>query len=71
MAIKSTVKSLLSRICGLPGLFDARDCFVFGGLALVGYGLWMLAPWAGFAVPGGIMLLIGLFVGKRPTQGGR
>lgn len=71
MAIKTTIKSLLSRIGGLSRLFDVRDCFVFGGLVLVGYGLWLLAPWAGFAVPGAIMLLIGLFVGKRPTQGGR
>lgn len=45
--------------------FDVRDVFVFGGLLLMGYGLWLLAPWAGFAVPGAILLCIGLFVGER------
>lgn len=65
MAIKSGVKSILSWIGGLSRLFDTRDFFVFGGLCLFGYGLHLLAPWAGFSAAGAIMLMIGLFVGKR------
>ncbi len=45
--------------------FDIRDLFVFGGLGLMGYGLWMLYPWLGFAVTGAVLMSIGLFVGRR------
>lgn len=44
---------------------DVRDILVFGGLILLGYGLYLLRPWLGFAVSGGLMMCIGLFVGKR------
>ena len=45
--------------------FDIRDLFVFGGLFLMGYGLFLLRPWLGFAVSGFILVIIGLFLGKR------
>jgi hypothetical protein len=45
--------------------FDVRDFLVFGGLFLLGYGLFLLRPWIGFATTGSIMMAIGLFVGKR------
>lgn len=38
---------------------DIRDLFVFGGLALLGYGLWLYAPWLGFAVAGALLMTIG------------
>jgi hypothetical protein len=39
---------------------DLRDICVFGGLALMSYGLWMLRPWLGVAVPGFILMILGL-----------
>lgn len=43
---------------------DLRDCFVFGGLALLGYGLYQFQPWVSFTVCGAILLAIGLFIGR-------
>jgi len=60
--LKNKLKS-----CGVKAYkaFDMRDFFVFGGLILLGYGLYLLRPWLGYAVPGAILLVIGLFVGQR------
>ena len=44
-------------------LIDIRDCFVFGGLGLMGYGLYLLHPWLSFAVCGAVLLAIGVFIG--------
>jgi len=52
---------------------DIRDVLLFGGLAMLGYGLHLYAPWMGFAVPGAILTALGLFVWiiglfiKRPS----
>lgn len=43
---------------------DLRDCFVFGGIAMMGYGLWMYRPWVSLAVCGAILTAIGVFVGR-------
>ena len=43
---------------------DLRDCFVFGGLILLGYGLYLFRPWVSFAVCGAILLAIGIFIGR-------
>lgn len=50
------LRSLMSR---LATALDIRDFFVFGGLALLGYGLWLLRPWLGFAASGFLLMLIG------------
>ena len=39
---------------------DVRDVFVFGGLALMGYGLWLYRPWVAYAACGLVLLLLGL-----------
>lgn len=39
---------------------DLRDFFVFGGLAMVGYGLWLAYPPAAFVVPGLAVFWLGL-----------
>ncbi|MEN6375525.1 MAG: hypothetical protein ABFD75_12225 [Smithella sp.] len=44
--------------------FDARDFLVFGGLILLGYGLYLLRPWFGLAVTGAILIYMGLFHGS-------
>lgn len=43
---------------------DLRDCFVFGGLILLGYGLYLFRPWVSFAVCGAVLLAIGIFIGR-------
>jgi len=36
---------------------------MLSGLSLLGYGLWLYAPWIGFSVPGGLMLAAGYLMG--------
>jgi hypothetical protein len=43
---------------------DLRDAFVFGGLGLMGYGLYQYRPWIAFTVCGTILLAIGIFIGR-------
>jgi hypothetical protein len=43
---------------------DLRDCFVFGGLGIMGYGLYQFRPWVAFTVCGAILLAIGIFIGR-------
>lgn len=40
------------------------DVFLFGGLCLLGYGLFLFKPWVSFAVCGGILMAVGLFMGR-------
>jgi hypothetical protein len=43
----------------LKRFFDLRDVLAFGGLFVMGYGLYLLRPWIAFAVCGGILMLMG------------
>jgi hypothetical protein len=43
---------------------DLRDAFVFGGLGVMGYGLYQFRPWVAFTVCGAILLAIGMFIGR-------
>jgi hypothetical protein len=65
MSIINVRKLSFSWVTALWKAVDIRDFFIFGGLGMLGYGLWMFIPWLGFAVPGAILLCFGLFVGKR------
>ena len=38
---------------------DLRDVVVFGGLGLMGYGLWVFRPWVSFAVCGAVLIALG------------
>ena len=58
--LNKTVRFLTSPIRGLWTAFDVRDVFVFGGLGLLGYGLWLRCQWLGFAVPGLFLFAVGL-----------
>jgi hypothetical protein len=40
--------------------FDRRDLLVFGGLSMLGYGLYLQSPSLAFSVCGSIIMLIGL-----------
>ena len=41
------------------GLFDIRPIFFFGGLSLLGYGLFLYLPWVSFSVCGLILMIMG------------
>lgn len=55
--IRAFIASLLS---AAVKAFDVRDVLVFGGLGLLGYGLWLFRPWVGFSVAGLVLMLLGL-----------
>jgi hypothetical protein len=65
MAIVKVPKSSFSWIPSAFKAVDLRDFFVFGGLSMLGYGLYQLYPWLGWTVSGTILMSFGLFVGKR------
>jgi len=48
--------------------FDIRDCFVFGGLGILSYGIWQVEQWLAFVVCGGILMLLGLGWLERGTK---
>ena len=50
---------------------DVRDFLFFGGLSLLGYGLWLYAPWLGFAVSGFFLMVSGYIMGGPEKKGGR
>lgn len=44
---------------------DVRDIFVFGGLGILTYGLYLYSPWISFVVCGILLMMIGIFWGGR------
>lgn len=42
-----------------------RDVLFFGGLSLLGYGLWLQAPWIAFSVCGLILMISGYIMGDK------
>lgn len=59
MKMINRIVTALSRVAALSKAIDIRDVLVFGGLGLLGYGLWLLQPWLGFAVSGAVLMGIG------------
>lgn len=57
MKIITSVKSLMSKA---KAAFDVRDFFLFGGLSMLGYGLYLKwGQWLAFMVCGILLMLIG------------
>lgn len=52
-------EKLKSRLSAAWTAFDVRDLLVFGGMAMLGYGLYLLRPWIAFTVCGSLLMLIG------------
>ena len=46
----------------IQNLIDVRDIFLFSGLFILSYGLWLLAPWIGFSVGGFLLMILGLLM---------
>jgi len=58
------IKRILSGIRAFPSkvyaVFDIRDALVFGGLGMLGYGLYLRwGEWLGFMVCGILLMIIG------------
>jgi len=66
--IKKAVHFLKSWTARAQHAFDVRDVFVFGGLALMGYGLYLLRPWLGYAAAGAMLMTIGMFAGRTGAK---
>lgn len=70
MALKSVISSIVSMVGRLYkflsfsvstmwNAFDIRVVFFFGGLILLGYGLFLYLPWVSFSVCGVILMVVG------------
>jgi len=46
-------------------LIDVRDIHIYGGIALIGWGLWQFDQRLSFTVVGVILLYLGAFSGKK------
>ncbi len=54
--------SLMSLAGAVKSAIGIRDIFVFGGLGMLGYGLYLFTPWIAFVVCGSLLMEIGLFL---------
>ena len=69
MSIRTWIgKNLRSISATVKLAFDIRDLFVFGGLAMMGYGLYLFKPWVAFTVTGAIFCWLGLGIGKKRAK---
>ena len=67
--LKTKINNLISWISTkVKSAFDLQDIFVFTGLFLLGYGLWLVKPWLAYSVIGLILFCMGLFVGERSRE---
>lgn len=47
------------RLRQLAGLIDLRDAIAFGGLGMLGYGLYLIYPPSAWIVCGGVLFWLG------------
>jgi hypothetical protein len=70
MGLKASLNSMFTRIgvlCATFGIrvskiwaaFDIRPVFFFGGLSMLGYGLFLYLPWVSLSVCGVIFMAVG------------
>jgi len=67
---------LVSAATSAAKLFDVRDLLVFGGLSMLGYGLYLREPWIAFSVCGVLSMALGLgwlarIIDHNPAPTGR
>jgi len=46
-------------------LIDVTDIHIYGGIALIGWGLWQVDQRLSFTIMGVILLYLGVFAGKK------
>ena len=60
MIFRGLKDDLLGVCKRLHSAFDVRDVFVFGGIGLAGYGIWIVSPPAAFVVVGLAFFWLGI-----------
>jgi len=63
--IKKIAEYIKSRFQRVYDSFDIRDFFVYIGLGLLFYGLYLLQPWIAFSVCGVLLMAIGYLMPPR------
>jgi hypothetical protein len=53
------------RVSAIWEAFDIRVVLFFGGLILLGYGLFLYLPWVSFSVCGVILMAVGWLMGDK------
>jgi len=66
--LRRTNNLLISLVRVVWNAFDIRDIFVFGGIAMLGYGLYLhYGQWLAFSVVGVLLMLLGLGFLTKPA----
>lgn len=76
MALKQTISSIVTKVGRLLTFlsfaastmwdaFDIRIVLFFGGLIMLGYGLFLYLPWVSFSVCGIILMATGWLMGGK------
>jgi hypothetical protein len=76
MALKSAIDSISSMVgrllailsfaaSAMWNIFDIRIVLFFGGLIMLGYGLFLYQPWVSFSVCGVILMATGWLMGGK------
>jgi len=55
----------MSKISKIKDFFGLRDFFVFGGMGMLGYGLWQINPVLTYTVCGSLLMLLGFVARGR------
>jgi len=55
-------RGFVSLADAVKSVFGIRDIFVFGGMGMLGYGLYLFTPWIAFVICGSLLMAIGLFL---------
>ena len=67
--IRVFFKGIRSFVSKVYTAFDVRDFFVFGGLGMIGWGLYLFEPWIAYVVTGILLMLLGLgWLFRRPAK---
>jgi hypothetical protein len=62
MKVAESIRSLIEKVrLG----FDVRDSIVLIGLAMTGYGLYLLRPWVSFTVCGALIMAGGILMERK------
>ncbi|MCW2195046.1 hypothetical protein AB7M45_007819 [Bradyrhizobium elkanii] len=60
-AARAVGRGLLAAGAAIVAPFDLRDAMLFGGTALLGYGLYQVYPPLAYTVPGAIFVAVATF----------
>ena len=58
------LRALLNLLKKIKNPFDMRDYHIYGGLLIMGCGLWQVAPWISLLVSGFLLFCSGNFAKK-------